>query len=79
TGAWPDPKQNEANIGWVRDYYQALAPHSEEGAYINFVPGDEGDRVQANYGRNYERLRRLKAKFDPGNVFRHNQNILPSG
>ena len=79
SGAWPDPKDNDANIGWVRDYYQALAPHCDEGAYINFVPGDEGDRVQANYGRNYERLRKLKAKFDPGNVFRHNQNILPLG
>ena len=79
SGAWPDPKQNKANIGWVRDYYEALVPHSEKGAYINFVPGDEGDRVPANYGRNYERLRRLKAKFDPGNVFRHNQNILAAG
>jgi len=79
SGVGRDPKDNEANIGWVRDYYQALAPHSEAGAYINFVPGDEADRVQANYGPNFERLRRLKAKFDPGNVFRHNQNISPTG
>ena len=79
SGVGRDPKDNEANIGWVRDYYQALAPHSEAGAYINFVPGDEGDRVQANYGPNFERLRELKAKFDPGNVFHHNQNITPAG
>jgi FAD/FMN-containing dehydrogenase len=79
SGVGRDPKDNETNIGWVRGYYEALAPHSEEGAYVNFVPGDEGDRVQANYGRNFERLQRLKAKFDPGNVFRHNQNISPPG
>ena len=74
-GMWPDPTQNEANIRWVRDYYKALAPHSEEGGYINFAAGDDMNRVGANFGRNYDRLRTVKAKYDPLNVFRHNQNI----
>ena len=74
-GMWPDPTQNEANIRWVRDYYKALAPHSEEGGYINFAAGDDMNRVGANFGRNYDRLRTVKAKYDPHNVFRHNQNI----
>jgi len=76
-GMWPDPAQNENNIQWVRDYYKALAPHSEEGGYINFASGDDMNRVQSNYGRNYDRLRKAKTKYDSGNVFRHNQNILP--
>ncbi len=77
-GMWPDPSQNDANIRWVRDYYAALAPHSEEGGYVNFAGTDDGDRVRANYGRGYERLRKVKAKYDPGNVFRHNQNVTPA-
>ena len=76
-GMWPDRAQNEANINWVRDYYKALAPYSEEGGYINFLAGDDMDRVRANYGRNYDRLVDIKAKYDPENVFRFNQNIAP--
>jgi len=74
-GMWPDPAQNEANIRWVREYYKALAPHAEEGGYINFAAADDTDRVRANFGRNYDRLREVKTKYDPGNVFRHNQNL----
>ncbi len=76
-GMWPDPAQNEANIRWVRDYYKALAPHSEEGGYINFAAGDDMDRVRANFGMNYKRLGEIKTKYDPDNVFRSNQNIAP--
>ncbi len=67
-----------SDIRWVRDYYKALAPHSEEGGYINFAAGDDMNRVQSNFGRNYDRLRKAKTKYDSGNVFRHNQNILPA-
>jgi len=77
-GMWPDPAQNEAKVRWVRDYYKALAPHAEEGGYINFAAGDDMNRVQANFGKNYARLREVKSKYDPGNVFRHNQNIVPA-
>ncbi|MGA3108540.1 MAG: FAD-binding oxidoreductase [Candidatus Bathyarchaeia archaeon] len=77
-GMWPDPEQNEANIRWVKDYYAALAPHSERGGYINFAAGDDTDRVGANFGIHFDRLRELKKKYDPGNVFRINQNIVPA-
>jgi len=77
-GMWPDPSQNEKNIRWVRDYYKALVPYSEEGGYINFAAGDDMDRVRANFGRSYQRLSAAKAKYDPTNVFRINQNILPA-
>src|SRR5205809_1076929 len=77
-GMWPDPAQNKANTKWVRDYYAALAPHSEKGGYVNFAAGDDADRVGASYGKGYERLRKIKAKYDPQNVLRHNQNIVPA-
>ena len=76
-GMWPDPAQNEANIQWVRDYYQATAPHSEAGGYINFMSEDDGDRIQANYRNHYDRLVEIKRKYDPGNLFHVNQNIAP--
>ncbi|MGH2573006.1 MAG: FAD-binding oxidoreductase [Actinomycetota bacterium] len=76
-GMWPDPTQNEANIRWVRDYYDATAPLSEEGGYVNFMAGDDQDRIKANYKGNYERLVEIKRKYDPGNLFHLNQNIKP--
>ncbi|MFL5797278.1 MAG: FAD-binding oxidoreductase [Actinomycetota bacterium] len=76
-GAWPDPAQNEANTKWVRDYYTATAPLSEEGGYVNFMAGDDQDRIRANYGGNYERLAGVKRKYDPDNLFHLNQNIEP--
>ncbi len=79
-GMWPDPADNEANTRWVRDYYAAIHPHSgTEGGYTNFMAGDDADRAPENYGRNYERLRRVKAAYDPDNLFHLNQNIVPSG
>ena len=75
---WPDPAQNEANIRWVKDYYAALAPHSEQGGYINFAVDDDMKRVGTNFGRNFDRLRKLKAKYDSNNRFRINQNIMPA-
>jgi len=45
--------------------------------YVNFLTGEEGDRVRAAYGRNYDRLVKLKNRYDPGNLFRVNQNIRP--
>jgi FAD/FMN-containing dehydrogenase len=76
-GMWPDPSQNEQNIQWVRDYYDALAPYSEEGGYVNFMSGDDQDRLRATYRGNYDRLVEVKRRYDPGNVFRVNQNIKP--
>ncbi|MFG2764683.1 FAD-binding oxidoreductase [Streptomyces rubiginosohelvolus] len=76
-GMWPDPADNKANTAWVRDYYQATAPHSEEGGYINFMAEDDQDRIRANYRGNYERLVEVKRAYDPGNLFHVNQNIKP--
>ena len=78
-GMWPDAKDDEANTAWVRDYYAATAPHSEEGGYINFMAEDDQDRIRANYRGNYDRLAEVKGRYDPGNLFRHNQNIAPAG
>ncbi|MGW0546250.1 FAD-binding oxidoreductase [Streptomyces altiplanensis] len=76
-GMWPDPADNEANTAWVRDYYRATAPHSEEGGYINFMAGDDQGRIRANYRGNYDRLVEVKKAYDPENLFHLNQNITP--
>ena len=76
-GMWPDPAANAANTTWVRDYYTATAPLSEEGGYINFMAEDDQSRIKANYKGNYDRLVDVKKKYDPGNLFHLNQNIKP--
>jgi FAD/FMN-containing dehydrogenase len=64
----------------VRDDYAASHPHSGVvGGYVNFMAGDDADRVEDDYRGNYERLARVKADWDPENVFRTNQNIRPAG
>jgi FAD/FMN-containing dehydrogenase len=74
---WDDPAADEANVRWVRDYSAAIAPHSQEGGYVNFLDADDQNRVSANYGANYRRLVEIKRKYDPDNVFHMNQNIVP--
>jgi FAD/FMN-containing dehydrogenase len=76
-GMWPDPAENESSIAWVRDYYNATAPLSEEGGYVNFMADDDQDRIKANYRGNYARLVDIKRKYDPDNLFHLNQNIKP--
>jgi FAD/FMN-containing dehydrogenase len=78
-GIWDDAADDAANIQWVRDYYDAIHPHSgSEGGYVNFMSADDGHRAAANYGVNYERLQAVKAAYDPYNLFHVNQNIEPS-
>lgn len=78
-GIWDDPADDDAVIKWVKDYYAAIHPHSgSEGGYVNFMSGDDADRAAENYGANYERLAAVKAIYDPDNVFRVNQNIVPT-
>ena len=72
-----NPGDDAANTKWVRDYSDAVAPHSEPGGYVNFMDGDDKQRIRANYGANYDRLVTAKRKYDPGNLFRANQNIEP--
>jgi FAD/FMN-containing dehydrogenase len=77
-GVDPDPANNEATIAWTKAYWDALHPHSAGGAYVNMMMDDEGqDRVKAAYRDNYERLTKIKAKYDPNNLFHINQNIKP--
>jgi FAD/FMN-containing dehydrogenase len=76
-GMWLDPADNDANTKWVRYYYAATAPQSEEGGYVNFMSADDQGRVRANYKANYARLVDVKRRYDPSNVFRLNQNIVP--
>jgi FAD/FMN-containing dehydrogenase len=63
---------------WTVGYWEALHPYSAGGAYVNFMMEEGQARVKATYGGNYERLARVKAAYDPDNVFRVNQNILPA-
>ncbi len=76
-GMWPDPSDNDANTAWVRDYYEATAPLSEAGGYINFMAGDDQARIRDNYKGNYDRLVEVKRAYDPENLFHVNQNIAP--
>jgi FAD/FMN-containing dehydrogenase len=77
-GIDPDPAKAQALKTWGRAYWQAVHPFNLEGAYVNFMMDDEAEgRVQASYGENYQRLASIKAKYDPENLFRVNQNIQP--
>ncbi len=77
-GVWTDSRDTEKNIAWVREAYRAAQPFLEDGAYVNYLGEAEGDaRVRAAYGNNYQRLAAVKAKYDPANFFRSNQNIPP--
>jgi len=75
---WTDPAEDDRCIGWARTLFDATAPHTAGSVYINFLTQDEGDRIAEAYGGNYERLRQIKAKYDPRNLFRQNQNIAPA-
>jgi FAD/FMN-containing dehydrogenase len=78
-GISADPRQADALKAWGRGYWHAVHPFNLEGAYVNFMFDDEVEgRIQATYGENYQRLRAVKANYDPSNLFRVNQNISPS-
>jgi hypothetical protein len=79
-GIAPGAQHFEANREWVRSTWQALQPHAAGiGGYINTqVEGSDADRVRATYGNKYDRLARIKATYDPDNVFHHNANIVPA-
>ena len=73
-----DPANKEKITNWARDYWDDLHPHSAPGAYVNFMMDEGEDRVKATYGKNYERLTKVKKKYDKNNLFRFNQNIRPA-
>jgi FAD/FMN-containing dehydrogenase len=79
-GIDPDPAKAEALKAWGRSYWKTIHPYNMEGAYVNFMMDDEASgRLQATYGDNYPRLAAIKARYDPANLFRVNQNIEPAG
>ena len=76
-GVDPDPANKQKITAWAKDYFDAIHPHSAGGAYMNFMMEEGDERVRASYGGNYDRLARIKRKYDPDNLFRVNQNIAP--
>jgi FAD/FMN-containing dehydrogenase/pimeloyl-ACP methyl ester carboxylesterase len=76
----PDEPDAAGYRQWVRDAGDRVRPFSTGGNYVNFQTADEGDaRVRASYGANYDRLAAIKRRYDPGNLFRSNRNVPPSG
>ena len=77
---WAEAQDDEKEIQWTRDLWTAIRPFSTGGVYVNFLSADEGqDRVRAAYGpEKYDRLVELKNRYDPTNLFRLNQNIIPT-
>jgi hypothetical protein len=74
-GVDPDPKMKDPITAWARAYYDALHPYGAGGAYVNFMMEEGDERIRATYRGNYDRLAAVKAKYDPDNFFRMNQNI----
>lgn len=78
---WEGREGDEMNIDWTRAFWQRMKPHSHLGRiYLNFPGfGEDGeDLVSRSYGDNFEKLRAIKKEYDPGNIFRFNQNISPA-
>jgi len=74
---WADAEETELNIAWARETFASLAPFLAERRYVNYLERDAIDVSEAAYGPNLARLRDLKAKWDPDNIFHHNVNIVP--
>ena len=72
-----DDPEPERHIAWACDFFDALQPHAGESVYVNFLGDEGGDRVRQAYGGRYARLVEVKRAWDPSNVFRLNQNIVP--
>ncbi|MDF1502449.1 FAD-binding oxidoreductase [Roseisolibacter sp. H3M3-2] len=77
-GRWDRPEDDDRFVEWARGVYRDTAPFAGDGAYVNFMTHDEGERVAAAYGANFARLAEVKRRYDPDNLFRVNQNIRPA-
>jgi FAD/FMN-containing dehydrogenase len=77
-GVDPDPAMNPRLMQWAKDYWLALHPFSSGGGYVNMMMDEGEDNVKAAYRDNFARLAQVKRKYDPGNLFRVNQNIKPA-
>ena len=79
TSVWTDPSQTDANVTWTRETYAALEPFFLNRRYVNYLSEDDlGEAGRAAYGPNFDRLARLKARYDPENVFHLNLNVQPA-
>ncbi|MGH9710056.1 MAG: BBE domain-containing protein, partial [Candidatus Acidiferrales bacterium] len=74
---WYDPAADAENVSWVRNLFAKLRPAMQPGVYVNFMSGDEEDRVKEAYSERWDRLVAVKSQYDPNNFFRLNQNIPP--
>lgn len=78
-GQWADPSESERHISWLREAWDQCEPHFQGSAYINHIALDDApEKIRASYGENHQRLRSVKAQFDPQNLFRVNANIQPA-
>jgi Berberine and berberine like len=77
-GRWNESSDDDHCVAGVRAIFEKFSPFALGSVYVNFLGEDETDRVKAAYGQNYARLVAVKDRYDPGNLFRHNQNIKPS-
>ena len=76
---WDDPERDDEHTAWVREFHEAMEPHTTGDVEMNFLTDDESEaRLRAAYGENYGRLRRIKTEWDPENLFRTNRGIEPS-
>lgn len=76
-GVDPDPNKADEVTHWCKSYFDALKPYAMGGAYVNFMMNEGQDRIKASYKNNYDRLVKVKTKYDPNNFFHINQNIQP--
>lgn len=74
---WADAGDDALHISWIRSLFQKLRPDMTPGVYVNFMSGDEQDRVPEAYRQRWERMVAIKSRYDPGNFFRLNQNVQP--
>jgi FAD/FMN-containing dehydrogenase len=74
---WLAPDDDAKCLAWAREFFKAAAPYAAGSVYINFLNDDEVDRIAEAYGPNYLRLKEIKARYDPDNLFHSNQNIRP--
>jgi hypothetical protein len=77
-GVDADPANANKVTKWCKEYWEATHPYAAGGAYLNFIMNEGQDRIKASYRQNYDRLAAIKRKYDPGNFFRVNQNIIPA-
>jgi len=74
---WSEASRDAANISWIRGLFDKLRPAMKPGVYVNFMSGDEQDRVPEAYRARWDRMTAVKTRYDPGNFFRLNQNVPP--